>query len=417
METYENRIVNGLLKAAAVDDPEQAADLLSRDIEIIVNPGRATDDDLWPCIWSVAAVLERQFSGNIYIRAGLTHALRQPAQLSSRCRFVNARSSHRAIRIGLGCLTPGEQVDLSGDTRGGKIRIGSHLESSGRPATPAGCFALAGYLGFAALASACGIPAHREDFTVPELALSLPDNAPFALPEGTLEFVGLGHLGHAYLALLFFLERYIVRIPRIRLVDKDVFELPNWPTQILIETQTEWVGVSKADYLERRLRTWGWNALGEVQKVNWGWQRLGSDSEVVIMGLDRFEVRRMTMAGGYSWVFEAGLGDSFLTPRVSWHSIPASPELGKRLFSEKENQTTPMRQKTTPFIERLRETPGGCGFLTYQGTQASAPSLGLVGSAFLWTEILRFASGLAEQIQGSATVWSPIIPPLRTLIA
>ena len=58
--------------------------------------------------------------------------------------------------------------------------------------------------------------------------------------------------------------------------------------------------MSKADYLERRLRAWGWDAHGEVQEINWGWQRTGSDSEVVIMGLDRFEVRRMTRAGGYS---------------------------------------------------------------------------------------------------------------------
>jgi hypothetical protein len=226
-------------------------DLLSRDIEIIVDPGRATDDDLWPCIWSVAAVLERQFSGNIYIRAGLTHPLRQPAQLSARCRFVDTRSPAPAIRIGLGCLTPRGQVELCGDTRGGKIRIGSPLDCGAGSATPAGCFALAGYLGFAALAFACGIPAYREEFSVPGLALSLPHNAPFDLPGGTLEFVGLGHLGQAYLALLFFLDRYIERIPRIRLVDKGVFESPNWSTQILIETQTEWIGVGKRLFSEK----------------------------------------------------------------------------------------------------------------------------------------------------------------------
>lgn len=87
MESYEHRVVNGLLKAGAVAEPEQAISVLQRDFRIISPPSRAAEDDLWPAIWALAAVLERQFAGTIYVDAGLTGPLRQPAQLGSRCRF------------------------------------------------------------------------------------------------------------------------------------------------------------------------------------------------------------------------------------------------------------------------------------------------------------------------------------------
>ena len=72
-------------------------------------------------------------------------------------------------------------------------------------------------------------------------------------------------------------------------------------------------------------------------------------------------MRRMAMAGGYSWVFDAGVGDSFLTPRVSWHSIPANAEMGSRLFSEKLAESNPsagdsIHRTTSRHSRRLRVT-------------------------------------------------------------
>ncbi|MBI3477353.1 MAG: hypothetical protein HY010_16595 [Acidobacteria bacterium] len=415
METYENRIVNGLLKAEAVDDPDRAAGLLLRDIEIVADPRRATDDDLWPAIWALASVLERQFSGNIYITAGLTSPLRQPAQLSSRCRFVRHTPLQNAITIHLGCLPSSPDLTLCGDARRATVHYGSVIESSER-ATPLSCFALAGYLGFAALALAAGIPIYREEFAVPQISLPFQCFELPRLPKGGLQFIGLGHLGQAYIALLFFLAPVIPQVPRIQLVDKDFFESPNWSTQILIETQSQWIGCAKADYLRERAQTWGWEAESERTEITWGWHRSERHSEFAVMGLDKFDVRRMAIAGGYSWVFDAGLGDSFLHPRVSWHSIPANNSLARRLFPSTDPGGMPRPQTTTPFIDRLRATPGACGLLIYEGIQASAPSLGMVASAFVWSEILRFLSGEKQQIQGSATIWSPILPPLRNVL-
>jgi hypothetical protein len=415
LEIYEDRVVNGLLKAGTVDEPDKAIQLLSREIEIVTDPRRATEDDLWPAIWALAAVLERQFSGDIYIRAGLMHPLRQPAQLTSRCHFGAAARSQDVITIYLGCPPSSQHLALCGDARRGIVSYGSVLGSS-EPATPLDCFALAGYLGFAALAVAAGIPAHRQEFAVPRISLPFEGPELPSLRQPGLEFIGLGHLGQAYIALLFFLAAATRQAPRIQLVDKDFFESPNWSTQILIEPNKEWIGIAKAEYLKHRAQTWGWDVESDVTEITWGWHRPEGHSEFAVMGLDRFDVRRMAIAGGYSWVFDAGLGDSFLWPRISWHSIPADNSLAKLLFPDADAAAI-SGQPTTPFLDRLRNTRGGCGLLIYEEIQASAPCLGLVAAAFLWSEISRFLLGSREQIQASATIWSPIIPPLRTVLA
>lgn len=411
MEIYENRIVNGLLKAEAVDDPDKAVDLLARDVEIIADSRRATEDDLWPAIWALAAVLERQFTGNVYINAGLTGPLRQPAQLSPRCIFTPAVSLRDVITINLGCPPRTQTHILYGDARRGTVHYGS-LSSSSERANPLACFALAGYLGFAALALAAGIPSYREEFAVRQLVLPFQSLEQPRFPEAGLAFIGLGHLGQAYLALLFFLAPAIWEVPRIHLLDKDVFENANWSTQILVETQSQWIGLAKAKYLKERLRSWGWQVEEEVSEITWGFNRSANGPEFAVMGLDKFDVRRMAIAGGYRWLFDGGLGDSLMRPRISWHSIPGDNSLAKVLFPDAAVKM-PREQRSTPFIEHLRNTPGACGLLTYEGVQASAPSLGIVASAFVWSEILRFLTGPQEQIKGSATTWSPILPPLR----
>ena len=64
MELQEDRIINGLLKAdIGFLAPEAVRERLSQDVVISVDPKRAVSDDLWPCIWLLAAALERQFTG------------------------------------------------------------------------------------------------------------------------------------------------------------------------------------------------------------------------------------------------------------------------------------------------------------------------------------------------------------------
>lgn len=416
MEAYEHRVINGLLKAGAAKDPGHASNILAQDVEIVVAPDRATEDDLWPAIWGLAAVLERQFSGQVLINAGLGGPLRQPARLGSRCHFVTSARPQSAAPIYLGLTPPASQTALSADARGGAISYGSLLHSSDR-ATPISCFAIAGYLGFAALATAAGIPPYREEYTTSQVSFSSRPFDVSRFPEQGMDFVGLGHLGQAYLALLFFITAGTRCRPRTLLIDKGAFEDPNSTTQILIEEQSHWLGENKAEYLKQRACELGWNAHSEVSEITWDWHRINSDAKFAILGLDRFDPRRMAISGGYSWVFDAGLGASFLSPRMSWHSIQASNSLARRLFPDDDSTARPKSENpSSSFIKDLANTPGCCGLLTYEGVQASAPSMGLLAAAFLWSEIGLRLSGVEQQIRGLATIWSPILPHLRTPI-
>lgn len=407
MELYEDRIINGLLKANTIAVPEEATELLARDIVIVTPPERATEDDLWPAIWCLAAALERQFTGTISVMAGLAHPLSQPAKLTSRVSFGTAGAPN-AIRIHLGAPQESNDDSLCGDARGNVISHGS-LIGSPAPATAVACFALSGYLACAALALAVGIPPYRQDFAIKHLEFQSFQG--LEIPR--LNFVGLGHLGQAYLALLFFLARRHRWVPEVCLIDKGCFELPNWSTQILVELNSKWIGIDKAEYLQQRLQSWGWHVESSVTEINWGWRP--SHPGVGILGLDKFEVRRIAIAAGHSWIFDAGLGDSFLAPRISWHSIPADNALARRLFPD-DDAPRIARDATTPFLTKLQDTPGGCGFLIYEQTQASAPCMGLVAAAFLWSEVAKHFRGSQERVQGTATLWSPIVPPLRCVL-
>lgn len=246
------------------------------------------------------------------------------------------------------------------------------------------CFALAGYLGFAALAEAARIPPYRREFARPCISLPYRSATAPQLPD-QLDFVGLGHLGEAYLSLLFFILPRLKQVPRLSLIDKGAFEEPNWATQILIEKESDWIGANKAEYLECRARQWGCVAESRVTELAWGWQARPAGSRVAVLGLDKFEPRRIAMSGGYEWVFDAGLGDSFLQPRISWHSLRADKGLAARVFADDDTPRAAQGGPRSAFLDRLRNTPGGCGILTYESVQASAPSLGLVAAALTWS--------------------------------
>ena len=408
MEHYEQRIVNGILKSNLASDPEAALRLLNRDIEVIVSPERATQRDLWPALWALCSVLERQFTGNVYINAGLEGPLEQPARLSRRCIFGKPEGS-ALLKIALGCDIAREREHaIIGDARGNRVAYGKLLAGQGA-ATPVSCFALAGYLGFAALAETLQIPPHREDLALTKLELPGPETAP-ASSEAGLTFWGLGHLGNAYLSLLFFQHLNCRSQGTIVLLDGGNLEDGNWHTHILVEEDSKWLGESKAAYLADRLKSWGLTPIHDQLTLDWGWTRPSLHPELVLMGFDNFPARRMTAAAGYSWLVEAGIGDSFIEPKLTWHSIPADTELANRLFPDRENAPDP-----TPggrFAETLR-AKSGCGHLHYGQIHASAPSMGLIASAFVWSELLRVTKQPQETISGAAALWSPILPYFR----
>jgi len=408
---HENRIINGVLKTGVMVEPQVVKAALARDVAIIVSPERANSSDLWPCIWALAAVLERQFTGTVSIDCGLEQALPAPTPLGARCAFGTAPKTAR--RIFIGAEAPNETDTLWGDVRGNCLGC-DRLVASADPAHPVSCFALAGYLGFAALARAVGIPPYRESFRTDYLHLPLA----FAIPPGPLNLsvIGLGHLGQAYLALLYFVFQNIA--PTVVLIDRDSFEPPNRATQILLEDPFCWNGVPKHEYLERLVQQWGWHVRGRGTTLEWGWRRPTGDPTLTLLGLDDLDVRRMAIAAGYEWIIDAGLGASFLQPRISWHALPPDSSLARSLFTARHQAQQRLDAlEGTPLKQELSKTPGECGWLTFQSITAAAPSMGLAGAAFAITELLNSLAGHRAPVSGRACLWSTMLPTYREPLA
>jgi hypothetical protein len=404
---HENRIINGVLKTGVMVDPQVVKTALASDVAIIAPPERANSRDLWPCIWALAAVLERQFTGTVSIDCGLEQALSAPTLLGARCVFGRAPKTARHIFIG--AEGPNATDTLWGDVRENCLGC-ERLVASRDPAHPVSCFALAGYLGFAALARAVGIPPYREAYRTDYLHLPLTS----AIPPGplSLSVIGLGHLGQAYLALLYFVCQNIA--PTAVLIDRDSFEPPNRATQILLEETFCWNGVPKHEYLERLVQQWGWHVRGRGTTLEWGWRRPIGDPTLTLLGLDDLDVRRMAIAAGYEWIIDAGLGASFLQPRISWHALPPDNRLARSLFTARRHAQEPLDVlEGTPLKEELSGTPGECGWLTFQSITAAVPSMGLAGAAFAITELLNSLSGNRASVSGRACLWSTILPMNR----
>ena len=244
MDGHDHRILNGILKARRdLQAPEQASALLARDIEVVAPPERIVDSDLWPCVWALASVLGRQFHGRVYLDCGLDRPLPSPGELPSNCIFGRG-GLPTADRIHVGAA-PSVGAGLIGDARGNAVGYGALLPDD-VPAHPIASFALAGYLGFSALANAIGIPPFRADLAKRTHVLSF-DPSVRVLPCRELSLIGLGHLGHAYLALLWFLRLDDVRL---HLVDKERFGPENYATQILM-ARSEDAGQLKAPHLAK----------------------------------------------------------------------------------------------------------------------------------------------------------------------
>ena len=405
MELHNDRIINGLLKAdLGFLSPEELSARLAQDVAIVVDRQRATVEDLWPCIWFLAAVLERQFTGRVVI-SGLPEALPAPIALGPRCDFSSDPKPKCAIMIFLGEMPSAENdVTLVGDARASELSYG-HLLNSTAPAHPITGCALAGYLAFAALAHAVGIPPFHEEWR--EGLLRLPFEGQTE-PLPSFSVLGTGQVGQAFLALAFFLAAG--KELSVHLLDKDDFEDYNQRTQILLSEHIEsWCGQAKVDYVAGICRNWGWTVSPEQKEIAWGWRHSPQGQAFAFLGFDNMDARRIAVESGFPWLFECGVGTDFCRPHVTWHSLPSKRELAKELFKEQGRRAKP----PSAFANALAESPADCGRVIFENIEAAAPSLGLVAVSATWVEVMRFLAGDHEPYSGTAFVWSPLLPPLR----
>jgi hypothetical protein len=416
MEITTNRIINGFLKGFQGEvPPETLKALLSRDVEIVAPTQRATAEDLWPAIWTLAAVLERQLFGRVYVRCGLTTSLPAPAALGSRCEFTN-KPQPVALSIMIGSSTAADgKPTLIGDARQGLIAVGEVLPEIMERPFPIECFLLAGYLGFAALATMVGAPEHRIEYARRRLVVGY--NAEL-LKQRIAETqgytcVGLGQLGQAFLALLFFLRGGNMSGKRLVLIDRHSFESDNGRTQILLAENAQWLDHDKHQFIGEVAQDWGAEVISRKHEIQWGWKKLADDPIIALVGLDDFEVRRMVLAAGFDRLIEAGVGTDLLRPRISWHAVPGNPTLGKLLFPD----VKPQKETVVHggWVEELKQTPGKCGWVRFRDISATAPCMGVAAAAFALSELGYDTFGRMA-IKGRAALWSPCLPILRETV-
>lgn len=404
--SQNDRIINGLLKAEiGLLTPEQVREHLSQDVLICADPSRVSSSDLWPCVWFLAAVLEREFYGKVYLRVGHGEGLPMPTPLSSRCVFVDNDFEHTGLEVGIGVAVAS---GIWGDARGQNISYQTTVPTAD-PATPMSGCALAGYLGFAALADAAGVPPFHQAWSQDMLALPAIDRISRPLPP--IAILGNGHIGQAFLALGYFMYRE-QRITA-HLVDKDSFEDDNYRSQLLLNDDCrDWVGRDKATVLRETCEAWGWDVTESHRTIRGDWQSPLSPCAIAFLGFDNMEARRICAQGNFSRIVECGVGADFLRPRISWHSLPSSRPLAHRFFPDPEPRETEARTQTS-FLQGLDKTPGACGRLRFEDINAAAPCMGAVAAAFAWMELQRFLSGDLATIDGAAFLWSPLQPYQR----
>jgi hypothetical protein len=100
-------------------------------------------------------------------------------------------------------------------------------------------------------------------------------------------------------------------------------------------------------------------------------------------------------------------------PRVTWHSLPLDRQLGLRLFSQLGRAGEMVSKK---FFEELRETPGQCGWVSFNNVRASAPSMGLVAASYAWSEALAVLREERQAASGMAYVWPSVLPFSREIL-
>jgi len=404
MELQNDRIINGLLKAdIGLLTPEAVDARLGRDVTIHADPHRATANDLWPAIWFLAAVVERQFTGTVFLDVGLRAALRAPIPLGPRCRFAPTATRHVGLSISSEPTFDAGPISITGDARGNELGYGLALDSSDY-AHPISACALAGYLGFSALAEACGVPPFHAQWRAGSLRLPFNAHRGWELPD--LSVLGTGQVGQAFLALTFFLTVHAGK-PRVHLLDKDAFEEPNFRTQVLLTHKAQrWSGRAKVDYLAELCTSWDLGASPEPTEIGWGWRGRPKESQIAFLGFDNMDARRIAIEGGFDWLFECGVGTDLCQPRVTWHSLPPDRQLGKQLFRDNGDR----RWSDSQFAKSLGQTAASCGRVTFENIDASAPSLGLVAVSYAWSEVLNYLAGNRSPYSGGAYVWSPLLP-------
>jgi hypothetical protein len=271
---------------------------------------------------------------------------------------------------------------------------------------------LAGYVGFQVLATLAEVPAGRAEFAKRTLVVeydALALEAKLRQPEGFM-FIGMGQVGQAFLALLWFwLKGDFCRRP-LAIIDDDQFIDKNGRTQVLLVQGGDWLDKEKAKYMCSIAEGWNASAKPLPGKIDFAWRR-GSNPALAFLGTHDFESRRMACVAGFEEIVECGVGTDMMAPRISWVSARGNMGMkaAKALFKDRNTGAVAVIANAE-WVEQLKAQPGACGWVQFQGVSATAPCLGITAVAYALAE----SACVGAIRQGFARIWGQLLEPLRS---
>jgi len=266
-------------------------------------------------------------------------------------------------------------------------------------------FALGGVLagGLAvecAFANACGLAKHLPDQPT-GMSLWRPDlnwldeksSGPrlSSLPK-RLWFIGLGHLGQAYLWSLGLLPYHSPSNAGFMLQDFDRVARANWVAGLICREQD--AGEYKTRVVARWLEARGFNTTITERPYDEHTVRTGEEPFVALCGVDAAAARRLLENAGFDLVVECGVGSSMADfDRLKLHTFPGTSKKAADVWPAAQD-VIQLREPSPLIVEALKDQED-CGVLasTLENKAVSASFVGAAAGAMAVGEVLRALHG------------------------
>jgi hypothetical protein len=205
-----------------------------------------------------------------------------------------------------------------------------------------------------------------------------------------LWFLGLGHLGQAFIWNLGLLPFQSSSSVNLLLQDFDEAIPANWGSGLLCNDVS--VGRRKtrlcAEWLERR----GFKTTVEERAFDENTKRSGEEPFVALCGFDSEKARSLLTDAGFDLIVECGLGaDANRFDKILLHTFPDANRTPSEIWS-RHHRTAP---KAPQHLIDAFEPAGGCGILgeTLAGMAVSSSFVGAFAGALAVAEVLRALHG------------------------
>lgn len=203
-----------------------------------------------------------------------------------------------------------------------------------------------------------------------------------------LWFVGLGHLGQAYVWSLGLLPYSSPKGVSLMLQDFDRVVKSNWTAGLLCGVQDP--GEYKTRVVARWLEARGFQTTITERPYDERTHRTGEEPFVALCGVDVIAVRRLLEKGGFDLVVECGVGsspDDF--DRLKIHTFPNASKRATEIWPI--DRRPPIPREPSPMVIEALEEQEDCGILatTIENKSISASFVGAVAGAIVIGELLR----------------------------